>query len=94
MLTVGMRAETAEVTPATTVAPERVWTAEALDKLTGRIALYPDALIAQILPAATLPLQIVEVARWLEAKKSVADGDKRPGIRASRRCCAIRRCCA
>ena len=72
-----LRAETASpATPAAIDAPEQVWTAEALDKLAARIALYPDALIAQILPAATFPLQVVEAARWLAAKKSVAEGDK------------------
>ena len=76
------RAETAPATPPATAtappaaeAPEQVWTAAALDTLTARIALYPDALIAQILPAATFPLQVVEAARWLEAKKTAAEGD-------------------
>lgn len=70
------RGETAAPAPATSAAPERVWTAEALDKLAARIALYPDALVAQILPAATFPLQIVEAARWLDAGKSAAEGEK------------------
>jgi len=29
------------------------------------IALYPDSLIAQILMAATYPLEVVEAERWL-----------------------------
>ena len=37
-----------------------------LDSLTAPIALYPDALIAQILTAATYPLEVVEAAHWLE----------------------------
>ncbi len=69
-------APSAPATPAATEAPERVWTAAALDMLTARIALYPDALIAQILPAATFPLQVIEATRWLEAKKTVEEGDK------------------
>jgi uncharacterized protein DUF3300/DUF2950 family protein len=36
--------------------------AGSLDKLVAPIALYPDALVAQILPAATQPLQVVEAA--------------------------------
>src|SRR5271166_2191928 len=36
-----------------------------LDQLLGPIALYPDPLIAQILPAATLPTQIVLADRYL-----------------------------
>jgi len=36
-----------------------------LDQLLGPIALYPDPLIAQLLPAATLPEQIVLADRYL-----------------------------
>ena len=36
-----------------------------LDQLLGPIALYPDPLIAQILPAATLPTQIVLADRYV-----------------------------
>lgn len=38
-----------------------------LENLVGRIALYPDDLLAIVLPASTYPLQIVEAARFLEA---------------------------
>lgn len=37
-----------------------------LDELVAPIALYPDALLAQVLPAATRPLQIVQATRYLE----------------------------
>jgi hypothetical protein len=37
-----------------------------LEKLLAPIALYPDALLAQLLPASAYPLQIVQVQRWLE----------------------------
>lgn len=46
-------------------APSR--TPEQLDQLLGPIALYPDALIALILPAATAPSDIVLASRYLEA---------------------------
>src|SRR5260370_1318131 len=36
-----------------------------LQQLVAPIALYPDALVAQILAAATYPDQIVEADRWL-----------------------------
>jgi hypothetical protein len=36
-----------------------------LDQLLGPIALYPDPLIAVLLPAATLPMQIVTADRYL-----------------------------
>ncbi len=37
-----------------------------LDQLTAPIALYPDALVGQILMAATYPLEVVEAARWVQ----------------------------
>src|ERR1043166_6300485 len=37
-----------------------------LDQMLGPIGLYPDPLIAQILPAATLPSQIVMADRYLQ----------------------------
>jgi hypothetical protein len=42
---------------------------EELEKLVGPIALYPDDLVAIILPASTNPLQIVQVDRFLEKRK-------------------------
>jgi uncharacterized protein DUF3300 len=39
---------------------------EQLDALLAPIALYPDALLTQILMAATFPLQVVEAARWAD----------------------------
>jgi len=44
--------------------------AESLDKLVGRIALYPDDLVAIILPASTNPLQIVQADRFLTRRKT------------------------
>jgi uncharacterized protein DUF3300 len=37
-----------------------------LDQLLASIALYPDQLVAQILMAATYPLEVVEAARWVQ----------------------------
>ena len=37
-----------------------------LQQLAAPVALYPDALVAQILAAATYPEQIVEADRWLQ----------------------------
>lgn len=37
---------------------------EQLEQLLAPIALYPDALLAQILMASTYPLEIVQAARW------------------------------
>src|SRR5438876_7661452 len=41
-------------------------TAAELQQLVAPIALYPDALVAQILAAATYPEQIVEADRWMQ----------------------------
>ena len=41
-------------------------TADELDQLVAPIALYPDALVAQVLAAATFPEQIVEADRWIQ----------------------------
>ena len=44
--------------------------AEELETLVSRIALYPDDLIAIILPASTNPLQIVQADRFLAKRKT------------------------
>jgi hypothetical protein len=41
-----------------------------LEKLVGPIALYPDDLVAIILPASTNPLQLVQADRFLDKRKS------------------------
>lgn len=43
--------------------------AEELDALVGPIALYPDDLVAIILPASTNPLQVVQADRFLDKRK-------------------------
>jgi hypothetical protein len=43
---------------------------EELEKLVGPIALYPDDLVAVILPASTNPLQIVQADRFLAKRKA------------------------
>jgi uncharacterized membrane protein YgcG len=50
---------------------------EQLDQLVARVALYPDALLALVLPASTQPGQIVEAARFLDARER--DPDQQPG---------------
>jgi hypothetical protein len=42
-----------------------------LDQLVAPIALYPDPLLAQVLMAATYPLEIVQAARFAESNKSL-----------------------
>jgi hypothetical protein len=52
-------------------APQRLGQAQ-LDQLVAPIALYPDPLLAQILMAATYPLEVVEAARWADAHKGLS----------------------
>jgi uncharacterized membrane protein YgcG len=47
-------------------APATQQSTQELDQLVAPIALYPDALVAQILAAASYPTQIVEADRWLQ----------------------------
>ena len=42
-----------------------------LEELVAPIALYPDELLAIVLPASTYPLQVVEAARFLETTRSL-----------------------
>jgi hypothetical protein len=49
-----------------------------LDQLLGPIALYPDPLIAQILPASTLPTQIVLADRYLSGGGDPNQIDQQP----------------
>jgi hypothetical protein len=42
-----------------------------VDALVAPIALYPDALLSEVLMASTYPLEVVEGARWAKANKSL-----------------------
>lgn len=42
-----------------------------LEALLAPIALYPDALVAEILMASTYPLEVVEADRWLDANQNL-----------------------
>jgi uncharacterized membrane protein YgcG len=68
----GQASVNAQTTAAPTAAPAAQGTAnktppfkkEELEAILAPIALYPDALLAQIFMASTYPLEIVEAARW------------------------------
>ena len=55
-----------EITPGAEIEEFQGLSASELQELIGPIALYPDDLLAIILPASTYPLQIVQAARFLE----------------------------
>src|SRR5258705_1474779 len=44
---------------------------EQLDALVAPIALYPDALLANLLAASTYPLEVVQADRWLNEHKKL-----------------------
>ena len=48
---------------------------EQLDQMIAPIALYPDSLLAQILMAATYPLEVVMAERWVKQSKGL-QGDQ------------------
>jgi len=45
---------------------------EQLDQMLAPIALYPDPLLAQVLMAATYPLEVVEADRWVSTPANAA----------------------
>jgi hypothetical protein len=49
---------------------------QALDKLLGPIALYPDPLLAQVLACASSPEQVTEVSGWLKMQDKALQGTK------------------
>jgi hypothetical protein len=51
------------------------FTAEALQQMVAPIALYPDALVAQVLGAATFPDQISAANSWLQQNKKLTGQD-------------------
>lgn len=50
------------------------FTQQELDQLLAPIALYPDALLAQILMASTYPLEVVQAARWVDSNPKLTGG--------------------
>ena len=64
MLAPALMAQTAE---------QPAFSNEELEQLVAPIALYPDALVAQVLMASTYPLEVVSAARWVKANPGVKD---------------------
>ena len=62
--------------------PQQLLAAGQLDALVAPIALYPDALLSEILMASTYPLEVVEADRWVgcqqESAGRCAQGRARP----------------
>src|SRR3982750_3480693 len=51
----------------------KAFTQQDIDELLAPIALYPDALLAQVLMASTYPLEVVEAARFQKANPTLKD---------------------
>ena len=67
----GAQSQTGEPSAASPAKPSP----KELQQLVAPIALYPDALVAQILAAATYPTQIVEADRWMQRHSNVKGDD-------------------
>src|ERR1035437_1880963 len=52
-------------------APAQLLSPDQLDTLVAPFALYPDALLSQVLVAATYPLEIVEAGQWLQQNRNL-----------------------
>jgi len=51
----------------------KTFSQQEMDELMAPVALYPDALLAQVLMASTYPLEVVEAARWQKANPTLKD---------------------
>src|SRR5580704_14814053 len=57
-------AETAPPSPSEPA--QAAWSPDELNELVAPIALYPDALVAQIVAAASYPNQVVDADQWVQ----------------------------
>jgi hypothetical protein len=62
--------------PAAATAPAPSFTEAQLEQLVSPVALYPDPLLANVLMAATYPLEVVEADRFADANKAMSDVDR------------------
>ena len=51
----------------------QAWTPAALDELLAPIALYPDAILAQVLAASTNAQEVLDAGNWLLENQSLKD---------------------
>jgi hypothetical protein len=70
-------------TPATQeTPPQETASPAAIDTLVGRVALYPDALLGQILMCAESPFQVRELGEWLAANPELKGSAIQEGAQA------------
>ena len=73
--------------PPQTAAPAagaKTFSQQELEQLLAPIALYPDALLAQVLMASTYPLEVVEAERWVKANPGLKDKALEDALQAQR----------
>jgi hypothetical protein len=71
-----LRVLTLMVVASVALAQERTaFRQEELDQMLAPVALYPDALLSQILMASTYPLEVVQAARWSRANPGLRGQD-------------------
>lgn len=63
----------AQTSPPAAAAAQDAFTRAEIEPLVSAYALYPDALLAQLLPASAYPVDIVQVSRWLAKNKASAE---------------------
>src|SRR6266446_7434107 len=61
----------AEAASPSSQAAEAAWSPDELDQLVAPIALYPDALVAQILAAASYPGEIDDADHWIQQRSDL-----------------------
>ena len=66
--------------PASAPAQDQLLQPGEIDALLSPIALYPDALVAQVLMAATYPLEVIQASRWLKENKGLKDDALRAAL--------------
>jgi hypothetical protein len=66
--------------PASAPAQDQLLQPGEIDALLSPIALYPDALMAQVLMAATYPLEVIQESRWLKENKGLKDDALRAAL--------------
>jgi hypothetical protein len=64
-------AQTSPPAQAVSTSSQQLLTDQQLDALVAPIALYPDALLSEILMASTYPLEVIEADRWSKENKNL-----------------------
>jgi Protein of unknown function (DUF3300) len=78
MMTASALAQTQDVSPAAPPTAPAQRSAADLEKLAAPMALYPDPLVAIMLPAAAYPVEIVQAARFVANTNNLATLDDQP----------------